>query len=64
MEGCVLLMYQLRCPLIGLAARYTDDRHGNLDIYLPLWLAQFNKQSFGTLFRAGIVYAVLEWPRT
>ena len=33
-----------------MAARYTDDRASNFDIYLPNWLASHNKAIFGTLF--------------
>jgi hypothetical protein len=29
-----------RCPVTDVAARYTDDRRANFDIYLPLWLAR------------------------
>ena len=39
-----------RCPLSDLAARYTDERASNFDIYLPNWLANRNKAIFGTLF--------------
>jgi hypothetical protein len=39
-----------RCPLTDLAARYTDERTSNFDIYLPNWLASHNKAIFGTLF--------------
>jgi hypothetical protein len=39
-----------RCPLTDLAARYTDERASNFDIYLPNWLASHNKTIFGTLF--------------
>ncbi|HYW37513.1 MAG TPA: hypothetical protein VE957_05320 [Terriglobales bacterium] len=39
-----------RCPLSDLAARYTDERASNFDIYLPNWLASHNKTIFGTLF--------------
>ena len=41
---------QTLCPLSDLAARYTDDRASNFDIYLPNWLASHNKAIFGTLF--------------
>jgi hypothetical protein len=33
-----------------LASRFTADRAGNFDIYLPNWLASHNKAIFGTLF--------------
>jgi len=38
------------CPLTTLAARYTADRSPAFDIYLPEWLARWNKVLFGTLF--------------
>ena len=50
-----------RCPLTDLAARYTDDRRANFDIYLPLWLAANNKRIFGSVFVAGLVVAAVRW---
>jgi len=52
-EVLILLANGFRCPLTAVAARYTDDRRDNFDIYLPLWLARYNKQIFGTLFVVG-----------
>jgi hypothetical protein len=57
-EVAVLLACGWRCPLTLLAARYTDDRRANFDIYLPLWLAAHNKQIFGSIFAAGVVFAI------
>ena len=56
-EVLVLVVNGWRCPLTDLAARYTDDRRANFDIYLPLWLAANNKRIFGTIFVAGLVVA-------
>src|SRR5215831_2843040 len=50
LQGIVLALNGGACPLTGLAARFTSDRADNFDIYLPLWLARYNKVSFGTLF--------------
>lgn len=47
-----------RCALTDLAARYTDDRRANFDIYLPLWLAANNKRIFGSIFAVGVVFAI------
>jgi len=44
-----------------LAARFTEERHDNFDIYLPLWLAKHNKLIFGVLFCLGIVFAYFRW---
>jgi hypothetical protein len=55
LEVLVLAANRLRCPLTAVAARYTADRRANFDIYLPLWLARYNKVIFGSLFVVGIV---------
>ena len=62
-EVAILLANGFRCPLTSVAARYTDDRRDNFDIYLPLWIATYNKQIFGTLFVAGIFYTLVQWMR-
>ena len=63
-EVVVLLVNQFRCPLTDVAARYTDDRRDNFDIYLPVWLARYNKHIFGTLFVAGILFTAVVWRST
>jgi len=60
-EVLVLLINRLRCPLTDIAARYTEDRLDNFDIYLPLWVARYNKHIFGTLYAAGIFYTAVVW---
>lgn len=60
-EVLVLAVNHWRCPLTAVAARYTSDRRDNFDIYLPLWLARYNKHVFGTLYVVGIVVAALAW---
>lgn len=60
-ECLVLAANAMRCPLTGVAARYTDDRRANFDIYLPLWLAKYNKQVFGTLYVIGVLFAIIRW---
>jgi hypothetical protein len=54
-EVAVLAANHMRCPLTDVAARYTPERRDNFDIYLPLWLARYNKVIFGSLFLAGVV---------
>ena len=58
-EVLVLAFNQWRCPLTGVAARYTSDRRDNFDIYLPEWLARHNKEIFGPLYVVGL--AILGW---
>ena len=63
-EVLVLVLNRMRCPLTGVAARYTSARADNFDIFLPLWLARHNKTVFGTLYLVGILYALVEWARS
>jgi hypothetical protein len=62
-EVIVLMVNNMRCPLTAIAARYTSDRRDNFDIYLPEWLARHNKVIFGTLYFAGLVFALVQWLR-
>jgi polyferredoxin len=63
-EVIVLALNGWSCPLTAVAARYTEDRRDNFDIYLPEWLARYNKHVFGPLYAAGLVFAILNWLRT
>lgn len=60
-EVLVLVCNRMRCPLTAVAARYTEDRRANFDIYLPEWVARHNKSIFGTLYVAGVVVLVARW---
>jgi len=60
-EVVILLANGWRCPLTDVAARYTDDRSDNFDIFLPLFIARYNKLIFGSLFAAALLLALLLW---
>ena len=60
-EVVVLAINRWRCPLTPIAARYTEDRRANFDIYLPEWLARYNKEIFGPLYLAGVALLVVRW---
>jgi polyferredoxin len=60
-EVLVLVVNGWRCPLTAVAARYTEDRRDNFDIYLPAWLARHNKQIFGSLFVGGVLLTAVRW---
>ena len=60
-EVLILASNRLRCPLTAVAARYTDDRSDNFDIYLPVWLARYNKHIFGILFLGGALFTFARW---
>ncbi len=60
-ECMVLAVNHFRCPLTDLAARYTEERAANFDIYLPEWLARHNQSIFGALFVAGALFTLWRW---
>jgi len=62
-ECIVLLANGWRCPMTDLAAKYTDDRSPNFDIYMPNWLARHNKTIFGALFVVNEAIFLVIWLR-
>jgi hypothetical protein len=60
-ECVILAANRGRCPLTDLAARNTEERADNFDIYQPLWLARHNQAIFGTLFVAGELFLLGRW---
>lgn len=63
LECAILAANHGRCPFTNLAARYTEDRRENFDIYLPLWLAKNNKIIFGTIFVLSELLVLALWLR-
>ena len=61
LECLILAVNRGRCPLTDLAARFTAAREDNFDIYLPLWLARYNKVIFGSLFVAAELFTLALW---
>ena len=58
LEVVVLLANNWVCPLTPVARKYSDSPKPNFDIYLPEWLAKYNKEIFGTLLLMGVVLVV------
>ena len=58
-ETIVLMLNKWTCPLTPIAKKYTEERTDNFDIYLPNWLAKYNKIIFGTIFVVGIVLIII-----
>ncbi len=59
MEGVVLLVFKMFCPLTLLARNYSDSKKENFDIFLPNWLAKHNKLIFTTIFAIGLVIVII-----
>jgi len=54
-EGVVLAFFRWRCPLTLQAYKYTDNRDIGFDIFLPAWLAKYNKIIFLIIFIIGVI---------
>jgi hypothetical protein len=49
-EGIVLLIFKRLCPITLIARKYSDSQKDNFDIFLPNWLAKYNKLIYTSLF--------------
>jgi len=57
MEGLILLIFKGMCPLTLVAQKYSDSAKDKFDIYLPNWLARYNKLIYSTFF--GVIIILL-----
>jgi hypothetical protein len=58
MEGLILLIFKGTCPLTLVAQKYSDSTKYNFDIYLPNWLARYNKLIYSIFFGLIIILLV------
>ena len=49
LEAILLVIFKNTCPLTIIARRYSNSTNDNFDIYLPNWLAKYNKLIYGAL---------------
>jgi hypothetical protein len=62
LEFIVLLFFKMMCPLTIVARKYSNSNKENFDIYLPNWLAKYNKKIYTTFFIIiilGLIYRYL-----
>ena len=57
-EGLVLLIFNKFCPLTLLARKYSASTKDNFDIYLPNWLAKYNKLIYTSFLSVIIVILI------
>ena len=53
-EGLVLLLFKWYCPLTVIARKYSASTKDNFDIFLPNWLARYNKLIYTSIFGISI----------
>ena len=59
LEGLVLLVFKMFCPLTLVARQYSDSEKDNFDIFLPDWLAKHNKLIFTTIFIIALLLVLI-----
>jgi len=58
LEGIVLLMFKMFCPLTVLARKYSNSIKDNFDIFLPNWLAKYNKIIYTSIFLIAVAILI------
>jgi len=58
-EGAVLVLFKMFCPLTLIARKYSDSDKDNFDIFLPNWLARYNKIIFTTIYLLGVIIVLI-----
>lgn len=60
-EGLVLLIFKMFCPLTLIARKYSDSEKANFDIFLPEWLAKYNKEIFTSIYVLGVALVLMRY---
>ena len=58
LEGIVLLIFKMKCPLTLIARKYSDSKKDNFDIYLPNWLARYNQRIYTSILAVILVILI------
>lgn len=61
LEGLILLIFKGKCPLTIVARHYSASDKDNFDIFLPNWLARYNKLIFTSIFVLGLLIVAYRW---
>lgn len=60
LEGITLLLFKFFCPLTIIARRYSNSTKENFDIYLPNWLAKYNKTIYTSILGVIIILTIYQ----
>jgi len=58
LEGIVLVIFKMYCPLTVWARKYSNSTKDNFDIYLPNWLARHNKMIYTLIMVVILIFTV------
>jgi hypothetical protein len=60
LEGITLVTYKFYCPLTIKARKYSNSTKENFDIYLPNWLAKYNKPIYASILLVIITITIYQ----
>jgi hypothetical protein len=60
LEGIVLFSFKFFCPLTIMARKFSDSTKANFDIYIPNWLAKYNKLIYTSILIAIIIIHIYQ----
>ena len=58
LEAITLIVFKDICPVTLIARKYSDSQKDNFDIYLPNWLAKYNKEIYTVIVLIAIVILI------
>ena len=58
LEGVILIIFKKVCPVTLVARKYSDSTKDNFDIYLPNWLARYNKEIYSIIVLIAIIILI------
>jgi hypothetical protein len=58
LECFTLVLFRMMCPLTLIARRYSNSQKDNFDIFLPNWLAKYNKMIYGFILFVTIILLI------
>jgi hypothetical protein len=59
LEIITLLIFKMSCPITIIARRYSISRKANFDIYLPNWLAKYNRVIYVSILIVVITLTII-----
>jgi Na+-translocating ferredoxin:NAD+ oxidoreductase RnfA subunit len=58
LEAIVLIVFKNVCPITLVARKFSNSQKDNFDIYLPNWLARYNKEIYSGIVLVAIVVLI------
>lgn len=59
LEGLILVIFKKICPITLIARKYSRSEKDNFDIYLPNWLARYNKQIYTSIVAVALAILII-----